>query len=128
MDTVYADHTISISEFKTSPAKKVGEAGGRPIAVLVNNRPEFYAVPSELFEKIAKMASKVIGRHRQAVEESLSADKKISSRDLSAPHPYHDLPAPLHHTANLVRPAPHHNLISSSSSLSKVLRKNRVTE
>ena len=53
MDTVYADHTISISEFKTSPARKIKEAAGRPVAVLVNNRPEFYAVPSALFEQIA---------------------------------------------------------------------------
>ena len=53
MEPVYADYTISVSEFKTSPAKKVSEAAGRPIAVLVNNRPEFYAVPSALFEQIA---------------------------------------------------------------------------
>lgn len=55
MENIYADRTISITEFKTSPAKKVSEAQGRPVAVLVNNRPEFYAVPSELFEKIADL-------------------------------------------------------------------------
>ncbi len=60
MDPVYADYTISVSEFKTSPAKKVSEAGGRPIAVLVNNRPEFYAVPSALFEKIAEILDDLV--------------------------------------------------------------------
>ena len=53
METIYADRTISVTEFKTSPARKVSEAQGRPIAVLVNNRPGFYAVPSALFEQIA---------------------------------------------------------------------------
>ncbi len=53
METIYADHTVSISEFKISPARKVSEAGGRPVAVLVNNRPDFYAVPAALFAQIA---------------------------------------------------------------------------
>ncbi len=53
MDTIYADQTISISDFKTSPAQTVELAEGRPVAVLVHNKPAFYAVPSSLFEKIA---------------------------------------------------------------------------
>lgn len=53
MESVFADRTISISEFRASPARKVSEANGRPIAVLVNNKPEFYVVPSALFAKIA---------------------------------------------------------------------------
>lgn len=60
METVYADRTISISEFRISPAKKVSEAAGRPIAVLVNNRPEFYAVPSALFEQIADIMDDIM--------------------------------------------------------------------
>jgi antitoxin StbD len=60
METIYADRTISITDFKTSPAKKVKAAGGRPIAVLVNNRPEFYAVPSALFEQIADILDDVM--------------------------------------------------------------------
>ena len=53
MDTIYSDRTVSITEFKTSPKAKLDQAEGRPLAVLVNNRPEFYVVPSALFEKIA---------------------------------------------------------------------------
>ena len=60
MDTIFADKTISVSEFKTSPAKKVSEARGRPLAVLVNNRPEFYAVPSALFEQITDILDDIL--------------------------------------------------------------------
>jgi len=71
METVYADKTISITEFKTSPAKKVSEAQGRPVAILVNNRPEFYAVPSELFKKIAGLMDDIsIARTVKEREES----------------------------------------------------------
>ena len=60
MDRVYADRTISVTEFKTSPAKKVSEAEGRPLAVLVNNRPDFYAVPSALFEQLADILDDIL--------------------------------------------------------------------
>lgn len=55
METIFADRTVGITEFKTSPKAKVDEAQGRPLAVLVNNRPAFYAVPSGLFEQIANI-------------------------------------------------------------------------
>jgi len=48
METIFADRTVGITEFKTSPKAKVDEAQGRPLAVLVNNKPEFYAVPAKL--------------------------------------------------------------------------------
>lgn len=44
---------IDISEFKKNPKKFVDLAGNRPFAVLTNNKPSFYLVPSELYEKIA---------------------------------------------------------------------------
>ena len=53
MDHIYADRTVSISEFKRNLATVMNDAAGKPVAVLKNNRPEFYAVPSDLFEKIA---------------------------------------------------------------------------
>jgi len=53
MDTIYADRTVSISAFKQNPSKVLEDAHGRPVAVLKNNRPGFYAVPSELYEQIA---------------------------------------------------------------------------
>jgi antitoxin StbD len=53
METIYADRTVSISEFKRNPGRIMTSAAGKPIAVLKNNRPDFYAVPSALFEQLA---------------------------------------------------------------------------
>lgn len=55
MQPIYADRTVSVSEFKRNPGKVVSEAGGRPVAVLKNNKPGFYAVPAELFEQLADL-------------------------------------------------------------------------
>lgn len=55
METIYADHTISISDFKARPAQIVGETNGKPLAVLAHNKPVFYAVPSRLFQEIANI-------------------------------------------------------------------------
>ena len=81
MEPVYADYTISVSEFKTSPAKKVSEAAGRPLAVLVNNRPEFYAVPSALFEQIADILDDLmVGETvRERIERGQFVDVDIES-------------------------------------------------
>jgi len=53
METIFADQTVSISDFKASPAKTVEEAADKPLAVLSHNRPVFYALSAKLFEKIA---------------------------------------------------------------------------
>jgi antitoxin StbD len=53
MQHIFADRTISISEFKQNPGKAIDAAEGKPLAVLKNNKPGFYAVPAELFEQIA---------------------------------------------------------------------------
>ena len=50
MDTIYADQTISMSEFKKNPAQVLREAGEKPVAVLNHNRPAFYMVSPKLFE------------------------------------------------------------------------------
>ena len=52
---IYADQSVSTGEFKRDPAKVVSEAGGRPVAVLENNKPSFYVVPAELFEQLAEL-------------------------------------------------------------------------
>jgi PHD/YefM family antitoxin component YafN of YafNO toxin-antitoxin module len=44
MQTIYADTTISMSEFKKNPAAVLREAGNRPVAVLNHNRAAFYMV------------------------------------------------------------------------------------
>ncbi len=50
MDTIYADLSISMSEFKKNPAQVLRTAGEKPVAVLNHNRPVFYMVTPKIFE------------------------------------------------------------------------------
>jgi antitoxin StbD len=50
MHAIFADTTISMSEFKKNPAAVLREAGNRPVAVLNHNRPAFYMVHPALME------------------------------------------------------------------------------
>lgn len=52
MDTIYADYSISMSEFKKNPAQVLRNAGEKPVAVLNHNRPAFYMVSPRLFEAL----------------------------------------------------------------------------
>lgn len=52
MDMIYADHTISMSEFKKNPAQVLRTAGEMPVAVLNHNRPAFYMLTPKLFEAL----------------------------------------------------------------------------
>ena len=53
MESIKADISASVTEFKRSPARLIEQAAGRPLAVLVNNRPAFYALSADAFERIA---------------------------------------------------------------------------
>lgn len=53
METIFADYTVSISEFKARPATIVKDAADKPLAVLSHNKPVFYAMSAKLFEKLA---------------------------------------------------------------------------
>lgn len=50
MYAIFADTTISMSEFKKNPAAVLREAGNRPVAVLNHNRPAFYMVGPSLMQ------------------------------------------------------------------------------
>lgn len=50
MHAIFADATISMSEFKKNPAAVLREAGNRPVAVLNHNKPAFYMVNPTLME------------------------------------------------------------------------------
>lgn len=50
MDTIYADLSISMSEFKKNPAQVLRTAGEKPVAVLNHNKPAFYMLSPRLFE------------------------------------------------------------------------------
>jgi len=49
---VLSHATASISELKKNPSATVRSGEGFPVAILNRNKPDFYCVPSELFEKI----------------------------------------------------------------------------
>jgi antitoxin StbD len=57
MDTIYADHSISMSEFKKNPAQVLRTAGEMPVAVLNHNRPAFYMVTPRLFQALVEELS-----------------------------------------------------------------------
>lgn len=54
MDTLYAERTISMSEFKKNPAQVLRAAGEMPVAVLNHNRPAFYMITPNLFEALVE--------------------------------------------------------------------------
>jgi len=54
MDTIYADLSISMSEFKKNPAQVLRSAGERPVAVLNHNRPVFYMITPRVFEALVE--------------------------------------------------------------------------
>lgn len=54
MDTIYADYSVSMSDFKRNPAQVLRTAGEKPVAVLNHNRPAFYMVTPKLFEALAE--------------------------------------------------------------------------
>ena len=54
MDAIFADYSISMSEFKKNPAQVLRTAGEKPVAVLNHNRPAFYMVTPKLFEALVE--------------------------------------------------------------------------
>lgn len=63
MDVIYADCTVSMSEFKKNPAQVLRTAGEKPVAVLNHNRPAFYMLTPKLYEAlIEEFVDKVADR------------------------------------------------------------------
>lgn len=54
MDAIYANYSISMSEFKRNPARVLRDAGEKPVAVLNHNRPAFYLITPKLFEALVE--------------------------------------------------------------------------
>lgn len=52
MQTLLADMTVSMSDFKKNPAKVLRDAGAQPVAVLSHNKAAFYMVDPGLFEAL----------------------------------------------------------------------------
>lgn len=77
MEGIFADFTVSMSEFKKNPAAVLREAHNRPVAVLNHNKAAFYMVEPALFEAMLdeladqELHRKVLarlGERSQAVE------------------------------------------------------------
>lgn len=80
MDTIYADYSISMSEFKKNPAQVLRTAGEKPVAILNHNRPAFYMVTPKIFEMfvealadqdLAELVRHRITQKSQAVEVNI---------------------------------------------------------
>lgn len=73
MDTIYADLSISMSEFKKNPAQVLRTAGEKPVAILNHNRPAFYMVTPKIFqaliEALADRELTELVRHRLEQKE-----------------------------------------------------------
>lgn len=52
MEAIYADLSISMSEFKKNPSQILRSAGERPVAVLNHNRPAFYMITPSVYEAL----------------------------------------------------------------------------
>jgi antitoxin StbD len=57
MEALYANVTISMSEFKKNPAAVLREAKNRPVAVLNHNKAAFYMLEPALFEAMLEELS-----------------------------------------------------------------------
>jgi antitoxin StbD len=77
MDAIYADYSVSMSEFKKNPAQVLRTAGEKPVAVLNHNKPAFYMVTPKLFEslieeladrELLQVARQRLAQKHQAIE------------------------------------------------------------
>jgi antitoxin StbD len=74
MESIFADVTVSMSEFKKNPAAVLREANSRPVAVLNHNRAAFYMVEPALFQAMLdeladqELRQKVMARMRERAQ------------------------------------------------------------
>ncbi len=70
MEAIFADVTISMSEFKRNPAAVLRQANCRPVAVLNHNKAAFYMLEPSVFEAMLEaLADQKLSR---IVQERLS--------------------------------------------------------
>ena len=74
---VLAEVAASITELKANPMKVASSAYGDPVAILNRNKPAFYCVPAEIYEKmmdrLADLELLQLVKERQG-EESVSVN------------------------------------------------------
>ena len=70
MESILAKMTTTISEFKKNPTGMASQSGGKPFAVLKNNKAIFYVLTPERFEELLQLewereiAPKVLARSK----------------------------------------------------------------
>lgn len=52
MESLFANHSASISELKKNPSALISASGGEPIAILNHNKPTAYLIPADTYEAI----------------------------------------------------------------------------
>lgn len=79
MQSLFAELTVSMSDFKKNPAKVLRDAGTQPVAVLNHNKAAFYMVEPTLFEALiedlrdAQMMPLINARYAQR-EQAVEVD------------------------------------------------------
>ena len=82
MEALYADVTISMSEFKKNPAAVLREAKNRPVAVLNHNKAAFYMLEPALFaamleelsdQQLSRTVLERMSERAQAIEVDVDA-------------------------------------------------------
>ena len=82
MEAIYANVTISMSEFKKNPAAVLREAKNRPVAVLNHNKAAFYMLEPALFEAMLEELSD--HQSRRTVLERMSERAQAIEVDVDA--------------------------------------------
>ena len=82
MEAIFADVTISMSEFKKNPAAVLRQANCRPVAVLNHNKAAFYMLEPSVFEAMLEaLADQKLSR---IVQERLSERENAIEVDIDA--------------------------------------------
>lgn len=82
MEAIFADVTISMSEFKRNPAAVLRQANCRPVAVLNHNKAAFYMLEPSVFEAMLEaLADQKLSR---IVQERLSERANAIEVDIDA--------------------------------------------
>ena len=80
MESVLAQLSVRMSEFKKNPAEVLRAAKDKTVAVLTHNKPAFYMVSPKVFEaileqlddaRLTELAGKRLKQKRRAIEVTL---------------------------------------------------------
>lgn len=52
LNQILSRYSASISDLKKNPMETVNQANGEVVAILNRNKPAFYCVPADLYEKM----------------------------------------------------------------------------